>query len=220
MKKLLALTLILASVGISASAQERRAAKTPSVEQKMRSHDKKGMQDLNLTEAQKTQMKANRDAAKQALDAIKNDASLSQQQKADKAKLIHQEQRTKMQALLTAEQKAKLEQGKKAAEARGKEMSAKRKEAMKDLNLSSDQASKLKSQKEASKAKIAAIKSDNSLTEEQKKTQIKSVMQSSKANMKNILTAEQLKKMQEMKKAKHGGKGKGQRAPKTTTPVS
>ncbi|RYY67343.1 MAG: hypothetical protein EOO13_14665 [Chitinophagaceae bacterium] len=221
MKKLIVFTLVLASVGFSASAQERREVKTPRTEGKMKMHDKKSMQELNLTEAQKTQLKAQREAAKAQLDAIKNDASLSEQQKAEKAKAIHQDQKNKMQALLTPEQKAKMEEGRKAAQARGKEMGQKRKDAYKDLNLTSDQSAKLKAQREASKTKVESIKANSSLTEEQKKAQIKEVMKASKADMKNILTADQMKKMQEMKKDRHGGKGmKGRKNIKSATPVS
>lgn len=216
MKKLIAFTLAVAVVGFSASAQERREAKTPRTEQKMKMHDKKTMQELNLTDAQKTELKAQREAAKTQLESIKADASLTDAQKAEKAKAIHQEQKTKMQALLTTEQKAKLEQSRQAAKERGKEMGEKKKQALKDLNLTSEQSAKLKSQREASKAKIDAIKSNSSLTEEQKKAQIKEVMKSSKADMKNVLTAEQMKKMQEMKKERHG---KGRKTKRSTTPA-
>ncbi|RYY48562.1 MAG: hypothetical protein EOO06_09765 [Chitinophagaceae bacterium] len=219
MKKLIAFTLILASVGFSATAQERRTVKTPRTEDKMRMHDKKTMQELNLTEAQKSQLKAQRETAKAQLDAIRNDASLSETQKAEKAKAIHQEQKNKMQALLTTEQKAKMEESRKTAQARGKEMSEKRKDAYKDLNLSNDQSLKLKANREAAKAKIAAIKANTSLTEDQKKTQVKEVMQASKADMKTILSAEQLQKMKEMKKDRHGKKGMKDRQLKKQTPA-
>lgn len=215
MKKLIAFTLVLASVGFSATAQERRDVKTPRTEEKMRMHDKKTMQDLNLTESQKAELKTQRAAAKAQLESIKADGSLTEAQKADKAKAVHQEQKTKMQALLTTEQKAKMAESRKAQAERGKEMGEKRKQAYKDLDLTSDQSAKLKAQKEASKAKIDAIKNNSSLTEEQKKAQVKEVMKSSKADMKNILTAEQMKKMQEMKKNKHrkGGKMKSSTTP-------
>ena len=220
MKKLIAFTLVLASVGFTATAQERRESKSPGIEGRMKMHDKKTMQELNLTEAQKTQLKAQKEASKAQLEAIKNDASLTEQQRAEKAKAIHQDQRNKMQALLTSEQKLKLEESRKASQARGKEMGEKRKQAYKDLNLSTEQSAKLKAKREASKVKIDAIKANSSLTEEQKKAQVKEVMKSSKADMKNILTEEQFKKLQEMKKQKHGKGSKGRKMKETTPSVS
>jgi Spy/CpxP family protein refolding chaperone len=220
MKKLIAFTLVLASVGFTATAQERRDVKTPRTEGKMRMHDKKTMQELNLTESQKAELKAQRESAKAQLEAIKADASLTDAQKAEKAKVIHQEQKTKMQALLTTEQKAKMAESRKAQAAKGKEMGEKRKQAYNDLNLTSDQSAKLKAQKEASKTKIDAIKNNSSLTEEQKKAQVKEVMKSSKADMKNILTAEQMKKMQEMKKNHHRKGMKDGKMKKETPAVS
>ena len=221
MKKLIAFTLVLASVGFTATAQQRRDAKTPRTEEKMRMYDKKGMQELNLTDAQKAELKAQRESAKAQLEAIKSNSTLTDAQKAEKAKAIHQEQKSKMQALLTSEQKAKLEQSRKEAGERGKEMGEKKKQAYKDLNLTNDQSAKLKAQREASKTKIDAIKNNSSLTEEQKKEQIRSVMKTSKDEMKSILTADQLKKMQEMKKDRHGkGRKGGRMKPATATAVS
>lgn len=216
MKKLIAFTLVLASVGFTASAQERREVKAPRTEDKMRMHNRKTMQDLDLTEAQKSEMKAQREAAKAQLQAIKADGSLTDAQKAEKAKTIHQEQKNKMQALLTAEQKAKLKESRKVAKERGKEMGEKKKQAYKDLNLSSEQSAKLKAQREASKAKMEAIRNNSSLTEEQKKAQMKELKKASHADMKNILTTEQMQKMQQMKKERHG---KGRKIKSTTAPA-
>ena len=206
MKKLIAFTLVLASVGFTASAQERRDAKKPRTEDRMKMGGQKYMKDLNLTEAQKAQLKAQREASKAQLDAIKNDATLPDAQKKEKAKAIFAEQKTKTQALLTAEQKAKLEESRKVSKERHKEMAEKRKDGFAKLNLSADQSAKIKAQREALKVKVTAIKNNSSLTEEQKKAQMKEVRQSSQAEMKSILTPEQQKQMQEMRK---GHKGKG-----------
>ncbi len=73
----------------------------------------KMMKDLNLSDAQKAQMKANKESMKQQSDAIKNDASLSQDQKKAKLEALHKSQKDKMSSVLTAEQKAKIEAYKK-----------------------------------------------------------------------------------------------------------
>jgi hypothetical protein len=80
-------------------------------------------------------------------------------------------------------------------------MSAKRMDMMKSkLALSDDQVSKLKAQQEATHSQMQALKNDQSLSREDKMVKMKSVMQSSKDQRKSIFTADQLKKMDEMKK--------------------
>ena len=69
-----------------------------------------------------------------------------------------------------------------------------------DLNLSTEQAEKLKTHNQAVHSKIQAVRSNTSLTEDQKKAEIKAIKEASKTERKNILTEEQIKKMQEMKK--------------------
>jgi protein CpxP len=219
MKKIIAFTMILAAVGLTSMAQVERKQDDTRKSQQMKGHrgqGKKMMQDLNLTEDQKAKLKAEREASKSQLDAIRNDASLSETQKKEKAKAIHDAQKAKMQSILTPAQKEQMEKNKKEAKEKGKEMAEKRKDmmdkrqdAIKDLNLSNDQAEKLKAHNQAVHEKMKAIKSNTSLSQEQKKAEMKNIQQWSKDERKKILTAEQLQKMEAMKKDRMK-KGKGQ----------
>lgn len=117
--------------------------------------------------------------------------------------------KAKMESILTAEQKTKLEQKRAESKEDKMEMKADRKahfEKMKqELNLTNEQAEKLKTHNQAVHAKIQAVRSNNALTEEQKKAEIKAIKEASKAERKNILTDEQIKRMDELKaEGKHG----------------
>jgi hypothetical protein len=78
------------------------------------------------------------------------------------------------------------------------------------LNLTDEQAAKLKAQNEATHSKVKSIMDDQSLSLEQKKIQLKAIREASKNDRKSILTADQLKKMDELKKEGHHRKANKQ----------
>ena len=101
--------------------QKMNAILTPDQQAKMKTFRKEGkqnhqmrkgspqmMQQLDLTADQQTQMKALHETMQQQRNAIKNDASLSADQKKDKMKELHQTQMEKVNTILTPEQQAKM----------------------------------------------------------------------------------------------------------------
>ena len=66
--------------------------------------------ELNLTQDQKEKMKKLREDNMQKTDAIKNNSSLTDEQKGDQMKSLRQEQKKSMDAILTNEQKTKMKQ--------------------------------------------------------------------------------------------------------------
>ena len=209
MKKILISALALA-ITFSVSAQERRELKKEKGEMHQRhgkSHDKAMMKDLNLTDAQKAQMKANMEEYRSQMKALEANDVVSVKEMKEKKRALHEQQKAKMEAILTADQKAQLAQSRAKMESQRAGMESNRMEKMKaELGLSNDQAAKLKSQNEATRAKIKALKDDQTLSQDAKKAQMKTIKEAAKAERKNLLTAEQLKKMEEMKKE---GKYKG-----------
>jgi Spy/CpxP family protein refolding chaperone len=75
---------------------------------------KEMMKALNLSEEQKSQLKEMRIADKEKRSAILNDSKLSEEQKHQQLRELHNEQARNMQGILTDNQKAKMK------EARGK----------------------------------------------------------------------------------------------------
>ncbi len=78
---------------------QRRAA--------MRAH---ALKRLDLTDAQKQQLKSQRESTKSALKALRADASLTKEQKREKARELVATARTNFRNALTPEQQAKLDQ--------------------------------------------------------------------------------------------------------------
>lgn len=110
MKKLLSIALGFSLFALTANAQVERKADPSQKVQRADAHKKDGkmMKDLNLTQEQKDQMKAFHQSMKQQRDAIKNDASLSQEQKKQKMQELNKTQKEKMNSILTTEQQQKM----------------------------------------------------------------------------------------------------------------
>jgi Spy/CpxP family protein refolding chaperone len=72
----------------------------------------------------------------------------------------------------------------------------------KQLGLTKDQQDKIKATNKEAKAKKAAIKADNSLTESQKKAKVKAVNKDHKEKLDKVYTPEQKAKMKDMKAQK------------------
>ena len=213
MKKVLAFTVALALAGFSLSAQQTRTVKPHQKAGKMHhEHNKEMAKDMDLSDAQKAQLKTNKAAAKVKMDALEKQDNLTVKEMRERKAALQQEQKAKMEALLTAEQKAKIATVKNDMVAKRKNIDGNRGEAMQEkLGITNEQAAKLKAHNEATHDNIQAIQESQNLTMNQKKIQIKAVKDASKAERKNILTAEQIQRMEEMRK--EGKNRKGNKAP-------
>ncbi len=212
MKKILALSFAFAILGFSVSAQQTREMKSHRKGGQMQHGQKDMYKDLNLSEAQKAQLKINRDANKAKMDALEKQDNLTVKEMRARKTALMQEQKAQMESILTPEQKAKIAADRSAMAGKRKNMDGQRGEAMKEkLGLSNDQAAKLKAQNEATREKVKSIQANQSLSADQKKEQMKAVKDAANAERKSILTAEQIKKMEEMKKEGRKDKMKGRK---------
>jgi len=214
MKKILSI-LAITAISFSVTAQEKKETprqNNPSHQQHMRhggKHHGQMMKNLDLTDAQKVQMKANREEYKNKMQLLKQDQNITMKEFNEKKEALHKEQKAKMLALLTPEQKNKMAEMKATQEKQREASYNKHFEEMKiKLALTEDQAAKLKSQHETTIANMKALRENEKLSMEEKKQQMKAIKESSKEQRKNILTADQLKKLEEMHKNKMENKAK------------
>lgn len=109
MKKLFLVAMAGFFFAMNTNAQVSRNANPNRKFQSDSAHHHRGqmMDQLNLTSEQKSQMKALHESNKQEREAIKNDASLTQDQKRAKMKDLHKIQSEKMNSILTPDQQAK-----------------------------------------------------------------------------------------------------------------
>ena len=116
MKKILFAALVCAGFATTASAQIDRVVKPrDSASNKMRGpmggpsreQNEQMMKELNLTDAQREQMKKNNEEMRPKMEALRNNTALSEEDKRAQMKSLREEQKAKMDALLTPEQKVK-----------------------------------------------------------------------------------------------------------------
>lgn len=219
MKRLLIPVLTLAMV-YTANAQEipERNAERPRMGQREgRPSAHKAMQDLNLTAAQKEQLKNEKDAFRKKMDELEKNDNITVKEWKAKRESLTKDHRAKVEAIFTPEQKAKMESRKKEAQTRQKEMMNKRAAHLKTaLNLTAEQSAKLEKSRKETAEKMKAIREDNKLSMEQKRTATRELAEKQKETLKSTLTEEQQSKLKELKKEEHRGgpAGKGPRGPK------
>jgi len=164
------------------------------------SHHHRGqmMEQLNLTPDQKSQLKSLHESNKQQRDAIKNDASLTQDQKRAKMKDLQKSQSEKFNSILTTDQLAKrnayIQKMKANRKMNGKQSgfgNHRKGNMMADLNLTPDQKSQMKAMYESNKQQRDAIKNDASLTQDQKRAKMKDLQKSQSDKFNSILTPDQ-----------------------------
>jgi Spy/CpxP family protein refolding chaperone len=194
--------MILLAAGViflaAAHAQDRKG-QHPKGKMKGQ-HEMMMMNKLNLTEAQKSQMKTiNEDFRKQMTELKKNEDITVRDWKS-KMNGIREEHKARIQALLTSDQKAQIEKMRAEHKAMQDKDAKARMEKMKtQLDLTENQVAQLAKNRSEMEQKMKAIRENKSLDETAKKEQIKELMKSNKEKMKSIFTEEQLKKMKERK---------------------
>ena len=198
MKKVLLPLIALFTLTYTAGAQNKMGKKDHHHQQ-----HQKGMmaKQLNFSEEQKTRAKAiNEDSRKKMLELNKNE-NITVKEQRDRKAAIMKERKAKMGGLLTAEQKTKQTQLKAKHKAKKEAGYVRHMDKMKtNLNLTDDQVTKLKAQHSTMQAKAEKIKTNKSLSREQKKEQMMALKAEAKEQHNKIFTPEQLKKKEEMKK--------------------
>jgi opacity protein-like surface antigen len=156
---------------------------------------------LRLTPDQLKQSKAiNEEYRNQLADLQKKDKISLGEYKSQLAAL-HKDHKAKLQGILTDEQRNKIAVAKKNAEINAHVNSVARLERLKlTLGLSDDQVATIKSNQEALHNKIKAIHENEALLPEQKKEQLKSLMEQQKDIVKSVLTPEQQSKTDSLRK--------------------
>ena len=175
------------------------------------------MANLNLTDDQKKQAQAVWQKSHEEMKAVKDNASLSQDQKEQQIQAIRQSSDAQMKTILTPEQYQKFEEMKAAWKNKGgKDGRPGPHNPFEKLNLTEEQKAQVHPIMQKTGEEIKAIKEDASLSQEQKEQQIQTIRQNTEEQLKTILTPEQFQKLEAMK-AEH--KGGGRRGGNSETPA-
>lgn len=206
MKKLIIALVSFSILSLGAYAQKDQKEKS----------EKKGKiaKELNLTEEQKAQMKQNKEEFKQKMDDLNKNEGQTLKEYRDKKYALKKEQKAIMQAVLTPEQKKKAAELKaKEKEEHAAEMAKKVDKLKAKLNLTEDQAAKIKAEKQSLSEQMQAIREDEKLSRTEKETKLKALKEANKGVYKKYLTEDQYKQWEAMKQAKKNKQAKHVKKP-------
>ncbi len=142
-----------------------------------------------LTIEQKKQLRDLRTSARDQAAIIRNDSTLTAEQKQAKLKALHASTHQQMRSVLTPEQQKAFAERRAASHAR---IAAK-------LGLTADQQSKLKDLFSSTRQQRQGVLTNPSLTNDQKQAQLSQIRQSSQNQLASILTPQQLEEFHQMR---------------------
>jgi hypothetical protein len=176
---------------------------------------------LDLTDAQKTQIKGILDNARTQLQALRNNMNITKQQELDQRQQLVEQTKNSIRGVLTPDQQAKAEQLRQQAQDRMAAQQEKMQQQMltrltNQLGLSDSQKSLIQSYLTDQKSQLQALKSNTSLTPQQKLAQMRTIRQQTQEKIKATLTADQQAKLEQLKQQAQNRMGRrrgGRRGP-------
>ena len=171
------------------------------------------MHKLNLTDAQKQQMKTVNEDYRRQLTALQSNNSLSLGDYKTQLTALQKSHRDQVKNVFTDEQKKVMadrrEKMKTNMQARGTARLDKMKTT---LGLTDDQVAKIKTQREQLHTQATAIRKNDKLLPEEKRNQMRTLFSQQKEQLKTVLTPDQITKLESMKKdhIRGGGRRGGQ----------
>jgi Spy/CpxP family protein refolding chaperone len=166
-------------------------------------------QQLNLTADQQAKLKSIHDAERKEMEALKT-KSLTAEQSKEQRKALHKKYQEQMQSVFTPAQKEQLKKLKAERKQNGERKGNHKKgvnrftkrgnEFQKNLNLTQTQKDQLSKLRNDARSQKESIRSNESLTREQKKEKMNSLRKDQQEKFKSVLTKEQVEKLESAKK--------------------
>lgn len=172
-------------------------------------------QQLNLSEEQKSTVQTYLEDGRSQFQALRNDTSLSREQKAQRMREIRQQTRDKIRSILTVEQRQKVEELQKQAEERQndrREFAAN--QLAKRLNLTEAQKSQVQSYWQEQRTQLQALRNDSTLSREQRFEKMRAIQRQTQDKIRATLTPEQQAKHDQLRermqqRGQRGRRGRG-----------
>ncbi|MCU1268403.1 MAG: hypothetical protein JWM21_4721 [Acidobacteria bacterium] len=213
--KLKTILAILASFIVFAGSHASSAySQTSAVPQNPKVEGAQDRDALSLTENQKAQFKSIHQSSRAQLRSLRNDQTLSPEQRQAKASSIREAAHQQVLGILTPQQQEIVKNHKREGHGFGHGFT--RRDGSGDrgrvaLGLNDDQRSQLKTLHQSTRDQVATIRNDSTLSSEQKAEKIGSIHQSTRQQVSGILTPEQRDKMREHRRHRRDGEGGGRR---------
>jgi hypothetical protein len=197
MKKIIVCTFVLAVAIQGIKAQEIPERTRETINRHHRDQ-RDGVNRLNLSEEQKAKFKSLNENFRAQMDELKKKDDITVKEWRSRMENLRKDHREQISSLLTNDQKDQLKKSRKARQLRQSDRRKEGFERMRTrLNLTDDQASRLKQSHSEMAEKMKAIRENQSLTTDQKKEQVKELRKKNQENLKTILSEDQLKRLHE-----------------------
>ncbi len=199
MKRILSTALAIALfVGVA------QAQNTEEKDHRHGDRQEMSMQQLNLTADQKAKLQSIREAQRKEMQELQKNNQITVADMKQRRKELQVKYRDQYRAVLTPAQleelkKNKGEHGEKGFGKKGDHFRDRTASFQKELNLTPEQQTRMKSLSEEFRTKAQSIQSNNSLTQDQKKEQFRTLAKQHMEQTKALLTPDQLKKLEELK---------------------
>ena len=161
-------------------------------------------QELNLTEDQRTRIRGFVDDARTQAQALRNDTTLTREQRQQRMREITQRTQDNIRSILTVEQQMKADELRKQAQ----ERMAARQQQMADrafnglvqrLNLTESQQTTVKSYMEDQRTQLQALRNNTTLTREQRMEQARTIRQQTQDKIRSTLTTDQQQQLDQLR---------------------
>jgi Spy/CpxP family protein refolding chaperone len=214
MKKIM-IGMIAVALTFSATAQKNGDSKKDNREQKETKHRKfkggENYDNLNLTDAQKQQVKSLNENFRQKMKDLHKQGNITVDQQKEKRQALAKEHKDKIAAILTPEQRDQLSKnfkgdwkdGNRENRVRGSKDGGRDDRFgafTKDLNLTPQQSAKMESINAAFRTNLQNVKQNASLSQEEKKEQMKKLMKQHRSEMEALLTNDQKEQLKSRQK--------------------
>lgn len=166
--------------------------------------DKMMAERLKLTEEQQQRAKTLNENFRKQMTELRKKEDITVKEWRNQAMELNKKHREEMRNLLTNEQKDRMEKFKlERKQMTDIDADAKLEKMKLRLDLNKEQFEQLKKQRAETMEKMRSIRENNAMDMMNKRAEIRALMERRRENMKSILTEEQMKKMQELRKPMH-----------------
>lgn len=166
----------------------------------------RAFQQLNLSADQQSQMKQIMQDQRTQMQALRANTSLTPEQKKEQIKQLRESNHQKVMALLTPDQQAQFKHLQQQRRGRMQAFTGGRRfQGLQALNLTQQQKDQLKPIFQSGRQQMQALRSDSSLTPDQRREKMKEIRQNQQAQLNSILTPEQQQQLQQMHQHRRRG---------------
>lgn len=172
-----------------------QSAQAPATARKFQRGPARMFQQLDLTAEQHAKVQSILQSERSQMQALRSNASLTDEQRKQQVRELRQNDHQQLLAVLTPEQQARLKQL--HSERKGRREGFRAGRRFQALNLTEQQKQQLQPVFQSTRQQMQALRSDSTLTPEQRRERMKEIRQNQMAQMKSILTPEQQQQLQQ-----------------------